>query len=101
MYEKPWVCISWYGPCTQLVKSKNYPEYLIKEYSSCANKVKDYVSETVLFYILTDAKLEDHLSFDKDGIFEFLLSHSSKGTLGYIISQIFNTNNVLDECKNV
>ena len=23
LYEKPWVCISWYGPCTQLVNSKN------------------------------------------------------------------------------
>ena len=22
LYEKPWACISWYGPCTQLVNSK-------------------------------------------------------------------------------
>ena len=23
LYEKPWACISWYGPCTQLVNSNN------------------------------------------------------------------------------
>ena len=23
LYEKPWACVSWYGPCTQLVNS-NY-----------------------------------------------------------------------------
>ena len=23
LYEKPWTCISWYGPCTQLVNSKH------------------------------------------------------------------------------
>ena len=22
LYEKPWACISWHGPCTQLVNSK-------------------------------------------------------------------------------
>ena len=22
LYEKPWACVSWYGPCTQLVNSK-------------------------------------------------------------------------------
>ena len=22
LYEKPWACIYWYGPCTQLVNSK-------------------------------------------------------------------------------
>ena len=26
LYEKPWACISWYGPCTQLVNSK-YQRY--------------------------------------------------------------------------
>ena len=81
-------------------KLQNYPEYLIKEYNSCANKVQEHVSETALLYILTDAKLEDHSTFDKDGIFEFLLSHSSKGTLEFIISQIFNIINVPTECKN-
>ena len=100
LYEKPWPCISWYSPCTQLINSNNYPEYLIKECNSCANKVQKYVSETALFFILTNANLEDHSSFDKNGIFEFLLSHSSKGTLGFIISQIFNTIDVPDECKN-
>ena len=69
-------------------KLQNYSEYLIKEYNSCANKVQEYISETAFFYILTDAKLEDHSSFDKDGIFEFLLSHSSKGNLEFRISQI-------------
>ena len=26
LYEKPWACISWYGPCTQLVNSNYYVE---------------------------------------------------------------------------
>ena len=25
LYEKPWACISWHGPCTQLVNSKYSP----------------------------------------------------------------------------
>ena len=29
LYEKPWACISWYGPCTQLVNSK-YSEKILK-----------------------------------------------------------------------
>ena len=27
LYEKPWACISWYGPCTQLVNSKYRPMF--------------------------------------------------------------------------
>ena len=27
LYEKPWACISWYGPCTQLVNSKYFLDF--------------------------------------------------------------------------
>ena len=27
LYEKPWACISWYGPCTQLVNSNSHYEF--------------------------------------------------------------------------
>ena len=80
-------------------KLQNYSEYLIKEYNSFANKVQEYISETALFYIFTDAKLEDHSSFDKDGIFGFLLSHSSRQFRIQNFSN-FNTIDVPDECKN-
>ena len=31
LHEKPWACISWYGPCTQLVNSK----YEIEHFLAC------------------------------------------------------------------
>ena len=32
LYEKPWACISWYGPCTQLVNSKDTQDQFKYQY---------------------------------------------------------------------
>ena len=35
LYEKPWACISWYGPCTQLVNSKYYDNTSMLNFNTC------------------------------------------------------------------
>ena len=41
-YEKPWACISWYGPCTQLVNSKysNFSAKYVFETMSLSKNIK-------------------------------------------------------------
>ena len=41
LYEKPWACISWYGPCTQLVNSK---------YQTSAPKILAHVHQNIMLY---------------------------------------------------
>ena len=50
LYEKPWACISWYGPCTQLVNSKYYS---LRETDTVTDTVDlhQHGHGTVLFFL--------------------------------------------------
>ena len=56
LYEKPWVCISSYGPCTQLVNSNYKPcfsysvQEVVKELMDCQMN-KKYMSAIVDFFV--------------------------------------------------
>ena len=40
LYEKPWACISWYGPCTQLVNSNYWKILSLKSHNTDPDRTK-------------------------------------------------------------
>ena len=52
LYEKPWACISWYCPCTQLVNSK---------YNSVSKDTREQIKWLCLFFTKDRDSFEDCL----------------------------------------
>ena len=64
------------------------PGYAISHFGSCIHKTQNYVPESILFYILLYEKFQKPTEFSHSNICQFLLTHTSKLTLGIVIYQI-------------
>ena len=63
--------------------------------------MQEFITEASPFYVLMDAQLENPSIFSQNGVYQFLLTHSSKSTFGLVVYQIVNALKVSSIIQNV
>ena len=98
LYEKPWACISWYGPCTQLVNS-NYQvklqiyKSLFKNKNLHLSMKRIYALEKLVAEKMFNAQFSGLAAFGRQVCKLSSPALCNSGELGDFIKILFNTAN--------
>ena len=97
LYEKPWACISWYGPCTQLVNSNYQLGLCLVSYTANAYSIyhfcitiKDFSISFSRVIIVQDFETVTLMCYLYTSRHSLLFSVELKGCAFQVISIVFS-----------